>query len=86
MIEGTIRLGRIDTARRAGEDWAVRSKIGRCLIVVIAAFLGLAAYFVWAWRAVQPTGPRLAVVESVLSGESPVVGHSAAVETGNDTK
>ncbi len=69
-----------------GIQWFGFSPVNRVVVGLGSALFGVVAYFVWAWRAVQPIGPRSAVVDSVLSGDSPVVSYSATVDTGDDTK
>jgi hypothetical protein len=63
-----------------GIEWFGFSPVNRAVVGVGSGLLGLAAYFCWAWRAVQPLAPRSAAIDSPPFGESPAVRQNATVE------
>jgi hypothetical protein len=68
-----------------GIEWFGFSPVNRAVVGVGSALLGLAAYFGWAWRAVQPLAPHSVVVDSPPFGDSPGVGHYPSVEASDQS-
>ena len=63
-----------------GIEWFGFSPANRAVVGVGSALLGLAAYFGWAWRAVQRPAPRPVVVDSPPIDKSTAVGHNPTAQ------